>query len=54
MHELLQSMHVHTKHYFRVSRDVIGQNLCALQITRKQIKEAQQQDLGAIEAGSFF
>jgi hypothetical protein len=54
MHELLQSMYVHMKHYFRVTRDVIGQNLCALQITRKQIKEAQQQDLGAIEAGGFF
>jgi hypothetical protein len=35
MHDLLMSMHIHMKHYFTESRDVIGKNLCALQITNK-------------------
>lgn len=30
MHALLKSMHIHMKHYFRESKDVIGKNLCAL------------------------
>jgi len=35
MHQILASMNIHMKHYFKEHKRVIGKNLCALQLTSK-------------------
>lgn len=45
------------KFYFSETRDVIGQNLCAIEIQGKQVAEAQNSDFMAFDQpreGDFF
>lgn len=54
MHSLLASMNMHMKHYFKESKQVIGKNLCALQVTSRQMDQAREQDFMTEPPSGFF